>query len=77
MQVFDERKQNTYAFSELMVGELFYETEDEENCLMMVTEVVRANNGDVYNCINLETGWGWQCNDDTQVYKVRGKVVLY
>ena len=77
MQVFDERKKATCYFRDLMVGDLFYETDDEEECLLMVTEIVVGCNNDKYNCINLETGWGWMCQDDAPVSKVRGKIVLY
>ena len=79
MQVVDERTAKTNLFKDLIVGDLFYEVDDEDNSLMMVTEIVKSASGmgDTYNCINLETGWGWCCNDDTEVQKVRGKIVLY
>lgn len=79
MKVVDERQKETVLFKDLLVGDLFYEVPvtDDDDGLLMVTEIVTSADGDKYNCICVENGWGWLCKDDTKVEKVRGKLVLY
>lgn len=80
MIVVDERQKETVLFKDLLVGDLFYEvpvTDDDDGSLLMVTEIVTTSNGDKYNCICVENGWGWLCKNDKKVEKVRGKIVLY
>lgn len=80
MKVVDERQKEVVLFKDLLVGDLFYEvsaTDDDDDGLLMVTEIVTSDNGDKYNCICVESGWGWLCKNDAKVEKVRGKIVLY
>lgn len=79
MQVVDERGRERVRFQDLMVGDVFYETnpEDGDAVLLMVTPIVYDTNSEVkYNCVCLENGWGWWVADNAPVEKTNAKIVL-
>lgn len=79
MQIVDEREREKVRFQDLQVGDVFYEINPADGVIMllMATPIVCDNDGtEEYNCVCLETGWGWWVADNAFVEKLNAKIVL-
>lgn len=75
MKVNDERKAKTVLFNTIKCGEPF--TDEQGGFMMRVEDITDANN-EVYNVVNLETGYIYAFEKDWPVIRInRASLTVY